>query len=282
MKTPAAISCVVVLGVLIILPTLRSSQETAPVHVTNHRKLRVCADPNNLPFSNNRREGFENRIAELISEDLGADLEYTWWAQRRGNVRNTLKAGLCDVLIGVPVGLESVLTTKPYYRSSYVFVSRASRALHITSLDAPELRKLLIGVQLVGDDGTNTPPAHALARRGIIRNVRGYSVVGDYSKPNPPARVIEAVDHGDIDVAVAWGPMAGFFAKRSREPLIIVPVLQPVDAPSLPFVYEISMGVRRGDVPLRNQLNQVIDRRRAQINKILADFGVPALHMEGT
>src|ERR1044072_8349706 len=138
--------------------------------------LRVCADPNNLPFSNQRGEGLENKIAELLAHDLGERVEYTWWAQRRGFFRNTLKSGMCDVVIGVPSGLAMALTTKPYYRSSYVFLSRQDRHLNLKSLDDPVLRKLRIGVQIIGNDQTNAPPAHALTRRNIIDNVKGFTL----------------------------------------------------------------------------------------------------------
>src|SRR6266576_763755 len=128
---------------------------------TTVRELRVCSDPNNLPFSNQREEGFENRIAELVAKDLNAKLRYTWWAQRRGFVRNTLNAGECDVFIGVPSSFERTRTTIPYYRSTYVFITRRDRHLNVVSFDDPILRRLKIGVQMIGDDFTNTPPAHA-------------------------------------------------------------------------------------------------------------------------
>ena len=155
--------------------------------------LRVCADPNNLPFSNDRGEGFENRIAELLAADRHARVEYTWWAQRRGFVRNTLSAGACDLMIGVPSGADIALTTRPYYRSTYVFVSRADRGLALGSFDDSRLRRLRIGVQMIGDDFANTPPAHALAARGMVQNIVGYSVYGDYSQPHPLSGIIDAV-----------------------------------------------------------------------------------------
>ena len=237
--------------------------------------LRVCADPNNLPFSNERGEGFENKIAELLAEDLHEKLEYTWWAQRRGFIRNTLKAGACDVVVGVPASFELAATTAPYYRSSYVFVYRKDKKLNVNSFDDPALRKLKIGVQMIGDDGANTPPAHALASRGVVENVRGYTVYGDYAQPNPPARIIDAVAKGDVDVAVAWGPLAGYFARRERVPLAVVPVSPQIDLPFLPFVFDISMGLRRGDDALRQQLEDFLERRRPEIEKILDEYGVP-------
>ena len=152
--------------------------------------LRVCSDPNNLPFSNDRREGFENRIAELLAHDLGTVVEYTWWAQRRGFIRNTLNAGVCDVVIGLPRNVEMAATTRPYYRSTYVFLTRKSRSLGIHSLDHAALRRLRIGVQVIGDDGANSPPAHALSRRRIVDNLVGYSVYGDYRSSSPPSRIV--------------------------------------------------------------------------------------------
>jgi mxaJ protein len=255
----------------------QQSQPTAPPSVSwrTEHVLKVCADPNNLPFSNERGEGFENKIAELVARDLGARVEYTWWAQRRGFFRNTLKSGACDVVLGVPAGFEMALTTAPYYRSTYVFVSRESRKLGVTSFDDPKLRQLKIGVQMIGDDFANTPPAHALAARGIVENVAGYTLYGDYAQANPPARIVDEVAQGKIDLAVVWGPLAGYFAKRERVALAVVPVSPQIDRPFLPFVYDISMGVRRGDSELRDALEQIVGRRRVEIDKILDDYGVP-------
>jgi mxaJ protein len=236
--------------------------------------LRVCADPNNLPFSNAQRQGFENRLAELVARELHATVEYTWWAQRRGYVRNTLKAGRCDVIMGVPTGLGPVLVTRPYYRSIYAFVTRRGGP-RIESLDDARLRRLRVGVQIIGDDFANAPPAMALTHRGIVRNVRGYSVLGDYREPNPPSRIIRAVANGEIDVGIAWGPLAGYFARRSAVPLRVTPVSPEVDVPYLPFVFDIGMGVRRGDNALRDSLDAVLTRRRPEIDRLLAEYGVP-------
>jgi quinoprotein dehydrogenase-associated probable ABC transporter substrate-binding protein len=243
--------------------------------------LRVCADPNNLPFSNEHGEGFENKIAELLAHDLGERVEYTWWAQRRGFFRNTLRAGVCDVVIGVPAGFEMALTTKPYYRSTYVFLTRKDRHLNLSSLDDPALKQLKIGVQIIGDDFSNAPPAHALSRRNIIQNVKGFTVYGDYSQPNPPARIVDAVANRDVDVAIVWGPLAGYFAKQSRVPLEVVPVSPQIDQPFLPFVFDISMGVRRGDQDLRDQVEQVLEKRRPDIDRILQDYHIPRVDEKG-
>ena len=233
--------------------------------------LRVCADPNNLPFSNEREEGLENRLADLVARELETTLNYVWWAQRRGFVRNTLAAGQCDLIMGVPSDLPSVLATRPYYRSSYVFVTRRDRKLGIKSFDDPRLRQLRIGVQVVGD-GANTPPMEALARRGLARNLVGFLVFGDYSQPNPPARIVEAVSRGEVDIALVWGPLAGFFAARYPADLELAPV--PPDG-ALRFEFSISMGVRKEDQAFRATLDRILERRRVEVERILDDYGVP-------
>jgi mxaJ protein len=236
--------------------------------------LRVCADPNNLPFSNRRGEGFENKLAEMLAHEMNLRLEYTWWAQRRGFFRSTLKAGLCDVVIGVPSSLEMALTTAPYYRSTYVFLYRKDSGLKIASFDDPGLRKLKIGVQMIGDDFSNTPPAHALTNRGMVENVRGYMVYGDYARETPAAAIVEAVESGEVDVAVVWGPLAGYFAKR-RKGLEVVPVKPEIDQPFLPFVYDISVGVRRGDQEFRDRIDRILQEKRTEIRDLLKDYGIP-------
>ena len=239
------------------------------------RVLRVCADPNNLPFSNEREEGFENELARMVARELDARVEYTWWAQRRGFIRNTLGANSCDVVMGMPASMELALTTRPYYRSTYVFVTRHDAALRPRSLDDPVLRRVRVGVQVIGDDYANAPPAHAMARRGIVQNVRGYSVYGDYGRPSPPSRIVEGVAAGEVDVAIAWGAMAGYFAARQPVALDIVPVSPEIDLPFIPMVYDISLGVRREDVALRDELDAVLERLRPEIARLLERYHVP-------
>jgi mxaJ protein len=241
--------------------------------------LRICSDPNNLPFSNRAGEGFENRIADLLARDLGTEVRYSWWAQRRGFLRNTLNARLCDVVMGYPAAAGPVLTTKPYYRSTYVFLTRSARRLRLTSFNEPILRRLRIGVQLIGDDGANSPPAHALSRRGIVRNLVGFTVYGDYRTNSPPSAIVAAVAHGDVDAAAVWGPLAGYFAPLQSEPLDVVPVSPATDA-NLPQVFDISMAVRRDDDARRRQLDGFIERHRADIDRVLADYRVPRVESE--
>jgi mxaJ protein len=242
------------------------------------RVLRVCADPNNLPFSNDDLEGFENRIAALVGEELDAHIEYVWWAQRRGFIRNTLREGICDAVMGVPARFEMTRTTAPYYRSSYVFVTRQG-SHEPSSFDDPYLATATIGVHLIGDDFANSPPAHALSARGLIDNIRGYSIYGDYNLPNPPAELIRAVGDGGIDVAVAWGPLAGYFARSSAVPLQLTRV-HPDEEPPFPFVFDMAMGVARSNEALQHELDGVIAKRRADIEQILREYGVPLVPNE--
>lgn len=262
----SAIACAVLLGA------------STPVHAP--KSLRVCADPNNLPFSNAKHEGFEDKLAELVARDLGRPVTYYYWAQRRGFVRNTLKAGHCDVIMGTAAGMEMVVTTKPYYRSTYTFVSKRSSP-DIRSLDDPRLHTVKVGVQLIGDDFNNTPPAAGLTRRGIVRNVRGYTVYGDYREASPQSRIVRAVEKGEVDVALVWGPLAGYFARRSPVPLRVVPISPRSDGP-LPYTFAIAMGVRHGDEAFRDTLDKVIVRRRAEIDRLLADYVVPRVDATAT
>lgn len=244
-------------------------------HAPPTQPLRVCADPNNLPFSNQRRAGFENRIAMLLARDMGTTVQFSWRPQMRGFVRKGLKAGACDVYMGVPAAFGPLLTTAPYYRSTYVIVYRTGSRVHVRSLDDPALRTLKVGVHLIGDDYQNTPPAQALAARGIVQNVRGYPIVGDYSKPDPQAEIIKALERGEIDVAIVWGPFAGYFAKRSRTPLTLVPVTPAHDASGQTFAFDIAVGVGRTDSALARTLDTLLVRERPAIHKILAEYGVP-------
>lgn len=244
------------------------------------RELRVCADPNNLPFSNAKGEGFENKIVELLAQDLDATVVYTWWPQRRGFVRNTLKAGNCDLVSGIASGVELLRPTRPYYRSGFAFVTRADGP-EVASLDDPILREVKIGLPLVGEDGSSTPPGHALAKRGIINNVRGYMVYGDYRNPNPAGDIIGAVASGEIDVAIVWGPFAGYFAAREPTPLRVTLVEPRIDGPRLPMVFDISMGVRKEEEALRDEIDDALIRLKPRIDAILDDYGVPRLDGTG-
>lgn len=233
----------------------------------------VAADPNDLPFSNEKGEGFENKIAELVAKDMGVKLEYQWRAQRRGFVRETLKAGTADAMMGVPTSVDMTLPTIPYYRSTYAFVYR-SKGPAVRSFDDPRIKQVKVGIELTGDSGT--PAAYALAKRGVVDNLVGYTVYADYARANPTARVVEAVASGEVDVAVVWGPLAGYFAPLQKEPLMVAPLQVERDG-EVPLAFNMSMGVSRDNKALKARLDEIIVRRRGEIEKILDGYGVPRL-----
>jgi mxaJ protein len=245
------------------------------------RELRVCADPNNLPYSKQDGSGFENKIAVILADELNAHLAYTWFAQRRGFLRNTLNEGKCDAVIGYPPNHGVLRSTRPYYRSSYVFVRRADDVA-ITGFDDPSLRKLSIGVQLIGDEGANTPPVAALARRGIIANVHGFPVYGDYRTDAPLAPIMAAVGDGKLDTAIVWGPTAGYFATREKAPLTLTPILFDSALLSQPMTFDIAVGVRKDDKVLADELDQALNRRRSEVDAVLKSYGVPRSDMPAT
>lgn len=272
-STPFRLSMISLLLSFIFLtfPVSAGGQESKPV------LFRVCADPNNLPYSNQQHEGFENKIAALLAREFQQELSYVWWPQRRGFLRNTLNAGACDVVMGVPEKYGPVLTTHSYYRSTYVFVYAKNADYQLSSFDDPRLRQLKIGVHLIGDDYANSPPAHVLSQKGIINNVVGYSVFGDYGEESPPGKIIAAVASGEIDVAIVWGPIAGYFAKRQSTPLTLTPVPEDASSPTLPFSYKIALGVRPDDTALKMKLDQALQQKAEDIQRILQEYGVPTV-----
>jgi mxaJ protein len=263
-----------------VLPLAAAALILGSCNLVPERRLTACADPNNLPFSNRAGQGFENKLVELIASDLHAKLDYVWWAQRRGYVRNTLGEAKCDFWPGIGSNVEMVATTRPYYRSSYMFVTRASDRLAGLTLDDPRLKKLKIGVQMVGDDASNSPPAHALANRGILGNVRGYMLYGDYRRPNPPSEIMQAVERGDVDVALVWGPLAGYFAARSPVPLRVEPVTPWLADMQWPMQFDISVGVQKDNQKLLKEIDQVLDQRAGDIRKLLAQYHVPVVRQQ--
>lgn len=230
-------------------------------------ELRVCAEPDNLPFSSADERGFENRIARLVAQELGAELRYVWAPQRRAFVRKTFGEGACELWMGVPAGFERMLTTRPYYRSTYVFISSG---VALESFDDGRIRQLRIGVQLPGDDLAATPPGHALALRGAVANVHGFTVYGEHPAGQ---RIVEAIAQGRLDAAVVWGPAAGFFAQAKH--LHVAAAEAPPELASLPFRFSIAIGVRKGERALRDRLNEVLARRKPEIDAILDEYAVP-------
>ncbi|HEX6535736.1 MAG TPA: substrate-binding domain-containing protein [Gemmatimonadaceae bacterium] len=237
------------------------------------KMFRVCGDPDNMPFSNSKQQGFENRIASLIATALGDSLVYLWWPHRRGFVRSTLRSAECDVIMGVPTGFDPALETKPYYSSTYYVVSRADRHIDVRSLDDPAIKKLKIGVNIIGYDYTNTPPAEALAARGIS-NLKGYSTF--YGEEHQPRDIIDGVVNGEVDIALVWGPLAGYFAKHSPVPLKLV-ALPDSDSTGLPFAYDMAIGVRHADRELKTKLDSILEAKRDEIQAILREYNVPTV-----
>ena len=244
----------------------------APADEAKAKQLRVCGDPNNLPFSNEKLQGIENKIAVVLAKDMKLTVAYTWWPHQRGVVKRALNTLRCDVMLGIPKGYDPVLWTKPYYRTGYVMAYRKDRGLKIKSLDDPQLKKLKIGVQV------NTPPHDALGQRGIADNVVGYQLMFDsnFHAEDYAGKVVEDLIAGQIDVALVWGPIAGYFAKKKAAPIEIV-VLEGKPDSVERFAFDISMGVRKKDTELQAKLEDSIARKHDEITHILEDFGVPLL-----
>jgi quinoprotein dehydrogenase-associated probable ABC transporter substrate-binding protein len=242
-----------------------------PPELFERSHLRVCADGNNLPFSNRAGEGFENRIAELMAEDLGVPLSYVWAPQVMGFVRNTLETRLCDIIMGVAAGYERVQNTSAYYRSVYAFVLPASSELQPESLQDPALSGRRIGVVV------NTPPALPLQQTGAL--IESYQLQVDTRVSSPIRQAVDDVVSGVTDGAVLWGPVAGYHAARHDPPLRVIPLVgQGHDAR---LEYRITMGIRRGEVQWKDWINDFIDRHQDDINRILADYDVPLLDRHG-
>ena len=239
---------------------------TAPLPA---RELRVCAEPDDLPYSNRAARGFENRIAALVARDLGADLRYYWMPQWRGYARKTLQQHRCDVIPGIAQADDSVLATNAYYAGTYAFVYSPRRFRGLVSLDDPRLRSARIGVQVVGIDATPTPAARALARRGVVDNVVGFPVMGD----TPSAkRIVDALADGALDVGIVWSPQPGYFIAERRLALDVVPIRRDADDPA--FEFAIAMGVRRDDVALQRAVNAALLRLAPQIDAVLREYAV--------
>ena len=235
------------------------------------RDLVVCADPDNLPFSRQDGSGFENRIAAVVAQDLRARLVYHWLPLRRGVVRKTLDARLCDVLMGVPADPTGVATTIPYYRSSYAIVTRTTWGAPVASLDDRRLRASRIGVPLIGADGAIVPPASALVRGGNIDNVQGFPVYGALPVAQ---RLVDALAADKLDIAVGWGPAVAYYARRAKVPVDIALVPGETSAPAS---FAIAIAVRADAGALRDDLNGALDRTRPRIDAVLAAYSVPLL-----
>jgi quinoprotein dehydrogenase-associated probable ABC transporter substrate-binding protein len=256
-------------------PAIAKAAPTAAAERSAGKTLRVCADPNNLPFSNRAGQGFENHLAHLIANALGEKVHYTWSTNRKHFLKTTLEAGRCEVVMGAPAHSDRVLTTRPYFRSTYALVYRKKAPYTIHSLNDPKLTKLSIGVRAIGDDFNDLPAGSVLARRGIVKNVVTYNVFTKQGRLNSAAQPIADVAKGKIDTAILWGPAAGYYAKRQPVGLVVQPLTPKHTV--LPFEYSISLGVRKGNTMLRDKLNQVLQRKRGAIRALLIRYNVPLL-----
>jgi len=235
--------------------------------------LKVCADPNNLPFSNENKDGFENRIAELIGAELDRKVDYTWFPQVIGFVRNTLRAHLCDLVIGTVAGDEIMQTTNPYYFTSYVTLYRSDTGLAFESLDDPSLKTLRLGVV------AGTPPADLLVRYDLMSLTKPYALTVDTRAQSPTHEMVQDIVDGTINVGFLWGPIAGYWRKRDALPLTLVPLKSEPGAARM--AYHIAMGVRANEPEWRRRVNAAILKRQAEITAILRDYGVPLLNEQG-
>lgn len=273
MSLAPTLRCLAVLTLLLAGASLRLSAQLRP-NVEKPGVIRVCADPDNMPLSNQKGEGFEQKIAELIAREWKSKVEYAWWPVRRGFFSRALNGRYCDVAMQAPSGLDMAGVTKPYFRSGYVFVTRKDSGLDIKSLADPRLKKLKIGVNLLNSDAENTPPAMALSQYGVVGNLIGFTTF--YSDSARPEDIVNAVAKKDVDVAIVWGPLAGYFAKNSRVPLNLQPLPERDSlSPDFQFQYNIGLGVRRRDKELRDSLQAVLDRKAPEIQNILKQYGVP-------
>ncbi len=246
------------------------SGDAAAIELVDPKVFRVCDDPKNLPFSNEAGEGFENKISSLLAEKLHRPLAYTFYPNTTGFVRNTLNALRCDVVMGIPQGDDSVQGTNPYYRTAYALVSKQGSGLDkVETLEDPILKGKHIGI-IAG-----TPPATNLAVNGLMTSAKPYPLVVDTRYDQPTLDMIEDLKKGTIDVAVLWGPIAGYLAKKSDTPLAVVPLVKETQGPKM--VYRIGMGVRHSDQNWKRDLNKLIAQNQSEIDKILLDYGVPLL-----
>ena len=240
------------------------------MELVDPKVLRVCADPRNLPFSNEKGEGFENKLAEFFAEKLQRKLSYMYFPQAAGFVRMTLAAHRCDVIMGFPQGDDLVQGTNPYYRTTYALVTKQGNGLdEVAALEDQRLKGKHIGVV------AGTPPATNMAAYGLMTNAKPYPLMIDTRFDSSAVAMINDLMSGEIDAGVLWGPMAGYYARQANAPLHVTPLVKETSGPRL--VYRIGMGVRPADQNWKRLLNRLIQENQAAINKILLDFGVPLL-----
>jgi quinoprotein dehydrogenase-associated probable ABC transporter substrate-binding protein len=241
--------------------------------IIDRTELRVCADPNNLPFSNQSEEGFENRVARVVAEELHLPVSYYWFPQIVGFVRNTLRARQCDLVMGTVAGDDIMQTTNPYYYSTYVMVVRADRGLNFDGMADPKLATMRLGV--VG----GTPPSDLLVRHDLMVNTKPYALTVDTRYESPAHELVKDVVSGEIDVGLIWGPIAGYYIKRDSLPLRMTALHGEADSARMD--YRIAMGVRANEPEWRRRINAIILKRQADFTAILREYGIPLLNEQG-
>jgi quinoprotein dehydrogenase-associated probable ABC transporter substrate-binding protein len=262
-------SFVLAAAILAAVGLARQSALAASAEAVDRSALRVCADPNNLPFSNEKGEGFENKIAELLAKELGVPVRYTWYPDTMGFIRNTLRARQCDLVVGTISGNEQLQNTNPYYRSSFSLIYRQESGLSLSSLDDEALESL----ELAAIAGT--PPVTLLAHKGLLQHLHPYALMADTRFNHPAQDLVHDVAAGTVDVGILWGPIAGYFAKQAPVPLVVVPLR--TENPAIRLDYRITMGVRINEPEWKRDINNLIRGKQAEINAILLDYGVPLL-----
>jgi quinoprotein dehydrogenase-associated probable ABC transporter substrate-binding protein len=266
------ISCTAIAAVFLSGKVLAQAVERPDlsIELIDPKVLRVCADPNNMPFSSAKGEGFENKLAELLANKLGKGLSYSWYPQATGFVRNTLAAHKCDLIMGIPQGDDIVQVTNPYYRTAYALVFKRGHGLEgVDTLGDPRLKGKRIGVV------AGTPPGNNMAANGLMANAKPYPLVIDTRVDSSAAAMMHDLAAAEIDVGILWGPMAGYYARQATPAVTVVPLVKETTGPRL--AYRIAMGVRYADQEWKRQLNRTIQDNQPAIDRLLLSFGVPLL-----
>ena len=261
--------------VLAALPQSAFAADTNLPDQVNRKVLRVCSSPENLPYSNEKGEGFENKIAEIIADELKVPIEYTWFPLGMGLARKTLAAKKCDVILQTIQADEYTLNTNAYYRSTYALVFKKTAGLDgIKSVFDPRLK----GKKLSNQGG---PVGDQVAKAGLMQDAKSYRLMVDRRYDNPEKDIIDDVRAGVIDVGVVWGPLGGYAARPYKDELVVVPLLEEV-AGTAKLEYRMTMGVRVNEVAWKRQLNDIIAKRQSDIDKVLLDYGIPLISEDNT
>jgi quinoprotein dehydrogenase-associated probable ABC transporter substrate-binding protein len=270
MRTSPTLHLALLLGWLVVAGGPAGAQTSDTV---DRSELKVCADPSNLPYSDEKKEGFENKIAELMGGELGLKVDYAWFPQIIGFVRNTLRAHLCDLVMGTVAGDEIMQTTNPYYFTTYVMFYRSDKGFAFQGLQDAQLANLRLGVV------AGTPPADLLVRHDLISHAKPYALTVDTRSESATHQMVQDVVDGTIDVGFLWGPIAGYYRKHDDLPLRLVPLK---DEPGTARMeYHIAMGVRANEPEWRRRINAAIVKRQGDMTAILRDYGVPLLNEQG-